>query len=915
MTDTPREPAPRLTVPGTLQDFLHKASEDRLRLAASIASDLIYEWDLEYDGLEWFGDIDRILGFAHGELPRTIDAWVSRIHPEDRKRLEGAVERHRTQTTPIQEEYRIRRKDGTWLHWMDRGVPLLDDEGRPCKWIGVCTDVTAQKQASEAYRSLVENSIQGLIIFQDSRAVLANQAASTIIGYSKEEILAASPEEIAGVLHPEDRERVWTRMQDRIAGKPVPDRYAYRIVRKDGTERWVEINASLVEFTGKPAVQVSYMDITEAKRAEKELKESEERYRELVENANDAIFVAQDGRMMFHNRKTEEMIGYGREELYGAPFIELVHPDDRDMVIENHMRRLQGEQFDSTYSFRIIHKAGHSLWAQLNAALITWEGKPGVLCFIRDVNEQKRLEEQVRQKQRLESIGTLAGGIAHDFNNMLAAITGFTELALLETRPNTRLHTRLEEVLKAGKRAGELVNQILTFSRQSDEEQKPIRLQGILDDCLNMIRASLPATIEIRRRVETSSDMILGNPTQLHQVVINLFSNAAHAMGDQAGILEVHLTEEHIHAESAAENTELEPGAYLKLIVRDTGHGMEKTVADRVFDPFFTTKSPGEGTGMGLAVAHGIVKSHRGAISVQSKPGEGTFFSVLLPRFDQAGTAEEEPDQPLPAGDARILFVDDEPALAKLYEEMLDRLGYRVVARTSSLEALETFRADPKGFDLVITDLYMPNMNGLDLGKKLLEIHPHVPVILCSGFSEGVDGKKARESGIREMLWKPILAKDLAQAIHRVLEESEKSEKEREVEQVDKRVLIVEDDRQVRDMLKEVMDMEGYTTLEACDGKQGIRTCRTESVDLVITDIFMPEADGLQAIREIRKHHPETKIIAISGGGETVAGDFLRHAELFGAHRVFAKPLVLSELVGAVRDLLGDPRQKAASAA
>jgi len=872
---------------------------------------LIYEWHLADDGLEWFGDIDRLLGFHQaGEFPRTIEAWIGRIHPEDQRRMEGAVERSRTHTTPIHEAYRIRREDGTWLHWVDRGVPVLDDRGRPQKWIGVCTDVTAQRQVSEAYRSLVENSIQGLVIFQDNRAVLANKAISVLSGYSQEEILAAPPEEIFNVIHPEDRHLVWNRMESRLAGEPTPERYAYRIVRKDGKECWVEINATVVEYAERPAVQVSYFDITEAKRSEQELRESEERYRQLVQNANDAIFVAKDGMMMFHNQKTEEMIGYSGEDLHRIPFIDLVHPDDRDMVVENHLKRLQGEEFHSTYSFRVVHKAGHVMWGELNAVLITWEGEPAVLCFIRDISEQKRLEEQVRQKQRLESIGTLAGGIAHDFNNMLAAITGFTELALLESGKDRRQRTKLEEVLKAGKRARDLVNQILTFSRQSDGERRPIRLRNVLEECLNMIRASVPATIEIRREFETPSDRVLADPTQLHQVLLNLFSNAAHAMGGQEGILEVSLTEEHLDAEAAGRHADLSPGPYLNLTVKDTGHGMEKGVTDRVFDPFFTTKGPGEGTGMGLAVVHGIVKRHQGAISVRSEPGIGTVFSVLLPQFEKVAGADDEPTTPSVSGDARVLFVDDEPALAKLYPEMLDRMGYQVVACTSSLEALEAFHTDPARFDLVVTDLTMPNMTGLELAEKLNEIHPNTPVILCTGFSETVDGPEARRLGIRETLMKPILADDLAQAVGRVLDQGKGNPKEG-----GKRVLIVDDDRQIRKIIREVVEMEGYAALEAPDGKKSLSLCRREPVDLIITDIFMPERDGLQVIREIRQGFPGIKIIAISGGGKTVAGDFLAHAKLFGADRTFPKPLSLSELAGGVRELLEEAEQKFNSAA
>lgn len=807
MTDSQRKTSAPVVVAEGLRDPLLKAkdspdpcvekkieesqrdSERRYRELAELLPEIVYEMDAS--GRLTFVNkrAYEIFGYGPEDFERGVEA-ITLLVPEDRDRATRSIGLLLGGEEVGPSEYTALRKDGTRFPVALRSAPILRD-GRIEGLRGIVLDLTAQKQASEAYRSLVENSIQGLIIFQDNRAILANKAISTLTGYSREEILAAPPEKIFNVVHPEDRDLVLKRMESRLAGETPPERYSYRIVRKDGKECWVEINASMIECGNRPAVQVSYVDVTEAKRSGQELKESEERYRQLVENANEAIFVVRDAMMKFHNRKTEEMIGYSGEELHRIPFIDLVHPDDRDMVVENHLKRLQGAEFHSTYSFRVVHKAGQVIWGQLNAVLITWEGEPAVLCFIRDINEQKRLEEQVRQKQRLESIGTLAGGIAHDFNNMLAAITGFTELALLESGQDLRRQGRLKEVLKAGKRARDLVNQILTFSRQSDGERKPIRLRNILEDCLTMIRASVPATIEIRREFETPSDRVLADSTQLHQVMINLFSNAAQAMRGQGGILAVSLTEENLDAVAAERHPDLKPGPYLNLTVKDTGHGMEKAVADRVFDPFFTTKGPGEGTGMGLAVVHGIVKKHQGAITVQSEPGTGTVFSVLLPQFEQVTGSDDESAPSIVSGDVRVLFVDDEPALARLCQEMLDRMGYRVVACTSALEALRAFRIDPERFDLVVTDLNMPNMTGLDLAKELLEIRQNTPVVLCTGFSETVDGERARRLGIRETLMKPILADDLAQAIGRVLGPSDRKEKE-----VGKRVLIMDEAEQ-----------------------------------------------------------------------------------------------------------------------
>ncbi len=384
--------------------------------------------------------------------------------------------------------------------------------------------------------------------------------------------------------------------------------------------------------------------------------------------------------------------------------------------------------------------------------------------------EQQRLEEQLRHAQKIEAIGTLSGGIAHDFNNILGIILGYTDLALLEVPEGTSLQRKLNEVIKASGRAKDLVNQILTFSRQREQERRPIQIGFIVKEVLKMLRASLPATIEIRKNVDSGLGTVLSDPTQIHQVLMNLCTNAAHAMREKGGILEVTLSDVDIDSETASRHMDLAPGQYQKLTVSDTGHGMDARVMERIFEPFFTTKKPGEGTGMGLSVVHGIVRSLGGAITVKSQPGKGSTFEIFLPRMN--GEIYEKPVDiaPLPHGSERILFVDDEESLVRIGQQMLENLGYRVTARTSSIEALNAFRAKPDQFDLLVSDVTMPNMTGPDLVKAVLRIRPDIPVILCTGFSDSISKEKVKTIGVQELIMKPIVQREIAEIIRRVLD-------------------------------------------------------------------------------------------------------------------------------------------------
>jgi two-component system cell cycle sensor histidine kinase/response regulator CckA len=373
----------------------------------------------------------------------------------------------------------------------------------------------------------------------------------------------------------------------------------------------------------------------------------------------------------------------------------------------------------------------------------------------------------------MEAIGTLAGGIAHDFNNILAAMMGYAELASLDAPEGSKANMRWQEVLKAGLRARDLVQQILTFSRQSSQERKPVEIGPIVKETLKLLRASLPSTVEIRQHVESNADVIETDPTQIHQVLMNLCTNAAHAMRESGGILEVSLNKVDMEEPTTTPYPDLHAGPYVRLSVSDTGHGIPPQLLKRIFDPYFTTKPVGEGTGLGLAVVHGIVKSHGGEITVSSKPGKGTTFHVYLPGTDgPKEVAASQRVEPYRLGRQEcLLLIDDEQALVEVGKQMLEHLGYRVIVRTSSVEALELFRNQPEKFDLVITDMTMPNMTGDKLAREMMGIRPGMPIILCTGFSEHIAEEKVKKIGIREFVMKPLVMSDLSKTIRRVLDQ------------------------------------------------------------------------------------------------------------------------------------------------
>jgi PAS domain S-box-containing protein len=518
------------------------------------------------------------------------------------------------------------------------------------------------------------------------------------------------------------------------------------------------------------------IDITERKRAEEALKEREALLRTIFETLPLGVWIAdKQGDITYGNRAGQQIwegaryVGIDQFHEYKGWRVEtgeFIKPDD--WAVARAVRKgeaslneeIEIECFDGSH--KIILNSAVPIRNERQEIL-------GAFVLNEDITERKRADKNLHQTQKMEALGTLAGGVAHDFNNILMPITINTELALLDTSEESPLRQYLQPVLDAAKRGRDLVGQIITFSRQREAERRPVRVGPVVREAIQFLRSSLPRNIEIQDRIETESDTVLGDPTQIHQVLMNLSSNAAYAMRGGGGILDVRLTRSEVDPELAAKHPPLKQGSYVKLTVSDTGCGMSRDVMERVFDPFFTTKKPGEGTGMGLAVVHGIVKNHKGAITVYSETGKGTTFNVFLPRIQDETKSETVSLESIPTGRERILVVDDEEPQLQSVTRMLEKLGYNVVGKSDSLEALDVFRARSGAFDLVITDQTMPKMTGEKLAKSILGIRPDIPIILCTGFSETIDADEAKTLGILEFVMKPFTVREMAEKIRKVL--------------------------------------------------------------------------------------------------------------------------------------------------
>lgn len=669
-------------------------------------------------------------------------------------------------------DIQIQIADGS-LMWIEYSMhPIFDEDGAVQYLIPEGRDISDRKNTEIAIRKSEKlwdrtfNSFTDIVTIQDidMNIVKINQVGCDVLNLNNNEIIGKSCHEL---FHG--------------SNEPCPDcpllitRESFEPYSREMTHEKLGktflVSATPVLDDQKNLIHIAHVakDITDSKKSE----ENRIRLAAAIDQAAEAIVITgTNGNIQYINPAFENITGYKRAEVIGQnPRFLKSGKHDAKFYEEMWATLLQGNVWKGHL---INRKKDGSLYEEETTISPVKNSKGEITNFVAvkyDISKEISLEKQLRQAMKMEAIGTLAGGIAHDFNNILAAILGYSEMARVELSDDAPIAQDLDQIIIAGKRATELVKQILTFSRQGEEDLKPFKIQLIVKEVLKLLRSSLPATIQLKQDIADNTGLILADPTQMHQVLMNLCTNAKHAIdADKGGTLSISLSEVHVtDSDTIADCPQLEYGSYLDLSISDTGCGMDGLTLSRIFDPFFTTKEKGKGTGLGLAVVHGIIKQHKGEITVASELGQRTTFHVYLPVIEEEIQAEKVITEEIPRGSERILLVDNETALVELMQRLLNKLGYTVTSFTSSIEALAAYEKNPDDFDLVITDMTMPGMTGTALAKKLFAIRSDLPVILCTGFSETIDEKKAKSLGICEYIKKPVDGFTLAKAVRAAL--------------------------------------------------------------------------------------------------------------------------------------------------
>jgi PAS domain S-box-containing protein len=706
------------------------------------------------------------------------NGWTEGVHPDDYDRCLHIYVSHFDRREPFSMEYRLRKANGEYGWILDLGQPRYDSEGTFVGYIGFCYDTTDRKQADELLRRSEERFLLAMKASNDglfdwnleTNEIYYSPAWKKMLGYEDHEL----PNDFSvweNTTDPEDVKKSWE-LQQKLISKQI-DRFVveFKMKHKDG--HWIDIlsRAEAVFNDKDQAIRIvgTHTDISERKRTEEELRESEERNRQILHSSLDGFWrVDHQTRLIEVNDAYCRMSGYSREELLTMAVrdVEALETTEAVAARTKHIIKHGSDRFTTSHR----RKDGRIFEVEVSIQYRPSKDGGEFVVFLRDVTEKRHLESQLRQAQKLEAIGTLAGGIAHDFNNILGAIVGYSEMIRDDLAPESPSIHGINQVLKASHRAKDLVKQILAFSRQVEDQKIPVYPAVIVKEAITLLRSSLPVTITIEQDIDPDAGSVLADPTQFHQIVMNLCTNAFHAMEVKGGRLTIALQNIILSQDDLAAEPDLQPGKFVQLLIKDTGEGIPLEIRERIFDPFFTTKEVGKGTGLGLSMVYSIVKRSGGSITCDSRIGEGTEFRIILPALEGQRVQDNGSPERTLHGKEHILFIDDEEMLAELGEAMLKRLGYHVTTRRNSLDALTTFQNQPDTFDLVITDQTMPGITGVDLARHILQIRPQMPIILCTGYSSQISEETAKAVGIKGFAFKPITKKDIGELIRTILD-------------------------------------------------------------------------------------------------------------------------------------------------
>jgi PAS domain S-box-containing protein len=746
-----------------------RLSEEKYRRIVNHIQDIIYSY--QPDGsISFISESVHRLGYQPEEM---IGASLfSLIHPEDIPNAYRSFERAVRENFHEHIECRVKRKDGSYV-WIEENSEPIFMDGQLVQINAVARDITERKRAElalregeEKYRMLVEQLSEGILVSDfDGTITFANPRMAEMLGFTVEELVGRKD---TGLRNEEEMPRYRERAAARKQG--ISEQYEIQLIKKNGDiAHFLVSGTPLRNWEGKVVGSFGiYSDITEWKRVEEELK----RLSAAIEQASDSIIITDtQGKILYANPASQTLTGMTLAELLETNLDHLRNiQQSEDFYNQLWKTVMKGE----TWSGHLSNVKSDGTRYETMTTMSPVRDRGGRIQYVvtssKDITREAELEVQLRHSQRMEAIGVMAGGIAHDFNNILTPVLGYTEMALSRTGLDAKVTEYLSEIASAGQRASELVQQILTFSRHSEQVKHPIQVDSIIKESLKLMRAAIPSTISIRQRIGGVGVQVMADASQLHQVVMNLCTNAFHAMRERGGIMEVSLEATAFENPLVLLGSTLPPGNYLRLKVSDSGRGIDEETQKKIFLPFFTTKRVGEGTGLGLSIVHGIVVGMGGGISVESSVGKGSTFTVYFPTISTAVDEQAVPHPPAMAGTERLLVVDDEAIIGTMLQDALAFIGYQVRTSESAVEALELLGSDPSAFDLVITDLTMPELTGVDLAKKIWNLRSDLPVILMTGYTENLDEESAKEIGFSALLRKPISVSVIGHTVRSILD-------------------------------------------------------------------------------------------------------------------------------------------------